>query len=244
MLDRLCMLYTQRHMDGAGGERVASVIGMKLSEQLRDAIEERIVTGAYPPGSRLDEVEIAGAFGVSRTPIREALIQLASVGLIESRPRRGSVVAEVSPERLRDMFEVMAELEALCAGLAAERASDAARAALAAAHAACEGAVKAKDPDAYYRLNEQFHHALYDACGNRFLAEQARQLHRRLRPYRRLQLRVPGRMKASFAEHGGVVDAVLGRDGAEASARVRAHISVQGERFATMVAALRRPAPG
>jgi DNA-binding GntR family transcriptional regulator len=227
-----------------GVQRVASVIGMKLSDQLREAIEERIVTGVYPPGSRLDEVEIAGTFGVSRTPIREALIQLASAGLVESRPRRGSVVAEVSPERLRDMFEVMAETEALCARLAADRASEADRVALAAAHAACEAAVKAKDPDAYYRLNEQFHHALYDACGNRFLAEHARQLHRRLRPYRRLQLRVPGRMKASFGEHGGVVDAVLNRDAEAAAARVRAHISVQGERFSSLVAALRRPATG
>lgn len=221
---------------------MAPVIGMKLSDQLREAIEERIVTGAYPPGSRLDEVEIAGAFGVSRTPIREALIQLASAGLVESRPRRGAVVAEVSPERLRDMFEVMAETEALCARLAADRAGEADRSALAAAHAACEAAVSAEDPDAYYRLNEQFHHALYDACGNRFLAEHARQLHRRLRPYRRLQLRVPGRIEASFAEHGGVVEAVLRRDAEAASARVRAHVSVQEERFSSLVAELRRPA--
>lgn len=219
-----------------------SVIGMKLSEQLRDAIEERIVVGAYAPGARLDEVEMASAFGVSRTPIREALIQLASAGLVESRPRRGSVVAEVTPERLRDMFEVMAELEAICASLAAERADDAARAALAAAHEACAPAAASQDPDAYYRLNEQFHHALYAACGNDFLADQARQLHRRLRPYRRLQLRVPGRLAASFAEHAAVVEAVLRRDREAAAARVRAHVTVQGERFATLVAELRRTA--
>jgi DNA-binding GntR family transcriptional regulator len=215
---------------------------LKLSEQLRDAIEERIVVGAYPPGSRLDEVEIANAFGVSRTPIREALIQLSSAGLVESRPRRGSVVAEVAPERLREMFEVMAEMEALCARLAAERASDAEREALVAAHEACAAALRAKDPDAYYRLNEQFHHALYAACGNGFLDEQARQLHRRLRPYRRLQLRVPGRIKASFAEHAAVVEAVLRRDGEGAAARVRAHISVQGERFSKLVAEMPRSA--
>jgi DNA-binding GntR family transcriptional regulator len=223
---------------GPGGP----VIGLKLSEQLREAIEERIVVGAYAPGSRLDEVEIAGAFGVSRTPIREALIQLASIGLVESRPRRGSVVADVAPARLQEMFEVMAEMEALCARLAAERAGAAERAALVAAHEACAAAVKAKDPDAYYRLNEQFHHALYAACGNAFLAEHAKQLHRRLRPYRRLQLRVPGRIKASFGEHAAVVAAVLRRDGANAAAEVRAHVAVQGERFAKLVAALRRPA--
>jgi DNA-binding GntR family transcriptional regulator len=215
---------------------------MKLSEQLREAIEERILVGTYPAGSRLDEVEIATSFGVSRTPIREALIQLASAGLIESRPRRGSVVAQVSPARLQQMFEVMAELEALCTRFAAERADDASRAAVVAAHVACEAAVKAKDPDAYYRLNEQFHLSLYAACGNEFLADQTRLLHRRLRPYRRLQLRVKGRMAASFREHAAVVDAVMRGDGEAAAAAVRAHISVQSERFAQLVAAVHRPA--
>ncbi len=236
------MLHPMKGDARRGGESVSSVIGMKLSERLRDAIEERIVVGTYPPGSRLDEVEMAGAFGVSRTPIREALIQLASAGLVQSRPRRGSVVADVSPARLQEMFEVMAEMEALCARLAAARAGAAERAALVSAHEACAAAVKAKDPDAYYRLNEQFHHALYAACGNDFLAEHATQLHRRLRPYRRLQLRVPGRIKTSFGEHGAVVAAVLHRDGERAAARVRAHVSVQGERFAKLVAAMRRPA--
>lgn len=215
------------------------VIAMKLSDQLREAIEERILVGAYPPGTRLDEVEIAKSFGVSRTPIREALIQLASAGLIESRPRRGSVVAEASPERLQQMFEVMAELEALCARFAAERATPADREALVAAHEACEAAVEARDPAAYYRLNEKFHYALYAACGNEFLADQARVLHRRLRPYRRLQLRVKGRIAASFREHAAVVDAVLKRDGERAAALVRVHISVQRERFGELVTAVR-----
>jgi DNA-binding GntR family transcriptional regulator len=221
------------------GASVKQVIGRKLSEQLRDAIEERIVVGQYPPGSRLDEVEMATAFGVSRTPIREALIQLASAGIVESRPRRGSVVPRVSPERLQEMFDVMAEMEAFCALLAAGRASQADRAALLAAHQACAAAVKARDPDAYYRLNEQFHLALYAACGNRFLEEQASALHRRLRPYRRLQLRVPGRMKASFAEHAAVADAIGRGDGQAAAAEVRAHVKVQGERFSRLVAAVR-----
>jgi DNA-binding GntR family transcriptional regulator len=219
------------------------VIGLKLSEQLREEIEERIVVGEYPPGSRLDEVEIARTFNVSRTPIREALIQLASAGLVESRRRRGCVVAEVSPERLQEMFDVMAELEAFCARLASGRAGEGERSALVRAHEACEAAVKAKDPDAYYRLNEQFHLSLYETCGNGFLCEQARQLHRRLRPYRRLQLRVPGRIEASFAEHAAVIDAILRRDGEAAASRARSHIAVQGERFSNLIMALRASTP-
>ncbi len=211
------------------------VIGMKLSEQLRERIEERIVVGAYPPGARLDEMELAKTFGVSRTPIREALIQLASAGFVDTRPRRGTIVAEIAPERLREMFDVMAEIEAVCARLAAARSTEQDRATVRAAHAACEGALRADDPDAYYRLNEQFHLALYAACHNGFLAEQATQLHRRLRPYRRLQLRVPGRMESSFAEHQLVVEAIARGDGELAAGHLRAHVEVQGERFADLV---------
>lgn len=218
------------------------VFGMKLSDQLREQIEERIAVGEYPPGARLDEVEIAKAFGVSRTPIREALIQLATAGLVESRPRRGSVVAEVTPRRLREMFEVMAELEAVCARLAAARAPDAARAALRTAHEACESALKAKDPDAFYRLNEHFHLALYSACGNEFLKEQAAQLQRRVRPYRRLQLRLPGRLKSAYAEHAAVVEAIERGDGERAAATIRTHVEVQGQRFADLVALTRESA--
>lgn len=211
-------------------------IGMKLSEQLREEIEERIVVGEFHPGARLDEAELASTFGVSRTPIREALIQLASAGFVEMRRRRGSVVAEIPPERLRDMFDVMAELEAICARLVATRAEGAERSAIAAAHEACEKALRAKDPDGYYRLNEKFHLALYAACHNGFLTELATQLHRRLRPYRRLQLRVPGRMKSSFGEHGAVVEAIERGDAELAASRLRAHVQIQGDRFKDLVA--------
>lgn len=228
---------------GRAGGTVKDVIGAKLSDQLRERIEERIVVGEYAPGTRLDEVEIAKAFGVSRTPIREALIQLAAAGLVESRPRRGSVVAEVTPRRLQEMFEVMAELEAVCARLAAERATAEERRALLDAHVACERAMRAKDPDAFYHVNERFHLALYAACGNGFLRDQAGLLQRRVRPYRRLQLRIPGRIKTAFAEHAAVVDAIDRRDGAGAADRIRAHVRVQGKLFADLVAAAGHAAP-
>ena len=222
-----------------GGQLVDRVIGAKLSEQLRERIEERIVVGEYPPGARLDEMDLANTCGVSRTPIREALIQLASAGFVETRPRRGSVVAEITPERLREMFDVMADLEGMCARRIALRSVEPERSALVVAHHACEQALRANDPDAYYRLNEQFHLALYAACHNGFLAEQATQLHRRLRPFRRLQLRVPGRMQTSFAEHADVVDAIVAGDGECAARALRAHVEVQGERFAELVKSMR-----
>src|SRR5947209_5256764 len=100
------------------------------SEQLREDIEENIATGRFRPGMRLDETELAQRFGVSRTPLREALFQLASMGVVEMQARRGAVVAEVAPHRLVEMFEVMAELEAMCGRLAARRMSGAEQQAL------------------------------------------------------------------------------------------------------------------
>ena len=108
----------------------------KLSDRLREQIEERIATGKLLPGQHLDETELANEFGASRTPIREALIQLASAGLVQIRPRRGAVVSTVSPHEIVEMFEVMAELEAMCARLAARRMSAAEHAKLLEAHQA------------------------------------------------------------------------------------------------------------
>jgi DNA-binding FadR family transcriptional regulator len=107
------------------------------------------------------------------------------------------------------MFEVMGELEAMCSRLAARRITDAEQTELLAAHQACKAAAESDGPDAYYYANERFHFAIYDAGHNAFLAAQARQLHRKLRVYRRLQLRVRNRVASSFAEHEGVVAAIL-----------------------------------
>lgn len=211
---------------------------LRRSEGLSELIEEQIATGVRKPGTRLDEQELAAEFGVSRTPIREALIQLAAVGLVEMRPRRGAIVADIGPARLCEIFEVMAELEAMCGRLAARRIGEAEQKELLKAHYACEAARDAQDPDEYYRRNEIFHQRIYAASHNGFLAEQADALHRRLRPYRRLQLRVRNRMQTSYSEHQAVVDAILAGDGERAAEALRSHVTVQGERFADLVASL------
>lgn len=213
-------------------------VAARLSEYLRETIEERIATGEYPPGMRLDESELAEEFNVSRTPIREALIQLDSEGVVEMRPRRGAIVMEVTPQRLCEMFEVMAELEAMCARLAARRLSDEDRHALVSAHEASRAAIDGGDPNAYFYLNERFHHAIYEASHNQFLIEQARQLQRRLRPYRRMQLHVRDRVKASFEEHAAIMQAIVAGDGELAAQRLRDHVTVQGERFSDLLVSL------
>lgn len=210
----------------------------KLSERLRETLEEEILTGALSPGDRLEEIALAERFGVSRTPIRETLLQLSAAGLVENRPRRGAVVAELGPRRLMEMFEVMAELEGMCARLAARRAAPDDVASIRDAHEACDEAAEARDVDTYYYRNEAFHEAIRTACRNDFLFEQADALQRRLRPYRRLQLRARDRLSASFTEHSLIVDAIERGDADGASAAMRSHVAVQGERFADLLATL------
>lgn len=208
------------------------------SAGLRDTLEEDIVTGTIRPGTRLDETVLAERFGVSRTPIREALQQLAAAGLIQIQPRRGATVVELPASTLVEMFDVMAELEAMAVRLASRRHTDDDKKAVLATMRACKAAAKSGDVEAYYYANEVFHYALYDASHHAFLIDQCRQLHRRLKPYRRLQLRVRQRMATSLAEHQAITDALLAFDGDRASQLARDHIVVQGARFSDLVASL------
>ena len=176
---------------------------------------------------------------MSRTPIREALHALAASGLLEVRPHRGTIVAEVSPERLFEMFEVMAEMEALCARHAARRMTETEHRELDAAHAACGVAEQKGDSDQYYYENERFHFCIYEGSHNGFLADQGKALHRRLQPYRRLQLRVRNRMTTSYREHGEIAAAIKAGNGDDAADRLRHHVLVQGDRFADLVSSLR-----
>ena len=209
---------------------------MRLADTLRDQLEQDIVTGALRPGARLDEQSLAARFGVSRTPIREALMQLATAGLIVLQPRRGAFVASLSLKGIIERFEVMATLEGACGALAARRIGDEERRQLLEAHEACAREASGGDADAYYYANERFHHLIYAASHNGFLIEQARQLHDRLKPYRRLQLRARSRVAGSLAEHQRIVDAILAGDGAGAERLLKDHILIQGERLADFIA--------
>lgn len=183
-----------------------------------------IVEGALGPGVRLDEQSLAERFQVSRTPVREALAQLAAQGLVERRPHRGVVVAGMSIERLLHLFELMTELEGVCARLAALRMTDAERAALAAGHLAARALAQAEDVERYADANRQFHTAIYDGAHNPALVETTRDVRNRLAPFRRAQFQMHGRPSASWTEHDAVVQAILTREGDASCAAMRAHI--------------------
>ena len=214
------------------------------TQQLCDTLEDDIVNGRIAPGARLDEVRLSQRFAVSRTPIREALRQLAATGLVESVPRRGTFVAQLGLPQIIEMFEVMAELEGMCGRLSARRIAPEQRTRLLDRLVACRIAAEAGISDDYYYENEQFHHVIYESSHNRFLADQARQLHTRLKPYRRLQLRVPQRMRSSFDEHKAIVDAIVTGDEETAESLLKNHVLIQGERFADLVSIINtRPVP-
>jgi DNA-binding GntR family transcriptional regulator len=136
------------------------------------------------------------------------------------------------------MFEVMGELEAMCGRLAARRITEIELKQLSTVHKACKSAAESRNPDAYYYANEQFHFTIYAASHNGFLADQARQLHRKLRVYRRLQLRVRDRVSNSFAEHDAVVQAILAGNSELTAELLRQHVLIQGERFGDLIASL------
>lgn len=207
---------------------------------LRDALEDRILTGHFRPGDRLDEVAIARDFDVSRTPVRQAIFQLAATGLIEHIPRRGAFVIEVGPERLSEMFEVMAELEALCARNAARRAGADDLELLGRHHDACTGAASAGDADAYYYANEHFHAAIRKIGGNAFLLQEIDRLQKRLKAFRRIQLRARDRIATSLEEHGRIMTNLIAGDPDASAYEMRQHISIQGDRFGDLMATLSR----
>ncbi|RLQ88473.1 GntR family transcriptional regulator [Notoacmeibacter ruber] len=212
--------------------------GRAKAADIREALEQEILTGQRPAGAKLDEKGIAESFAVSRTPVREALQQLSTAGLIELIPHRGAFVKTVSIRELIQMFEVMAELEGMAGRLTARRIDRDTLARLEERMHACRRAAESRDTDAYYHENERFHRAIYDACGNDFLAGEARRLHQRLQAFRRLQLRVPRRMDQSLAEHQEIVDAIAARDEARSERILRDHVLIQGERFGDFVALL------
>ncbi|MGS4944757.1 GntR family transcriptional regulator [Meridianimarinicoccus sp. RP-17] len=211
----------------------------RRADQIAEELEGLIFSGAFGDGDRLDEIRLAERFGVSRTPIREAFARLALSGLVEAIPRRGVFVRQPGPVELMDMFEVMAEFESICGRLAAARISDTALDQLRAANTSCRAAVDAGDADGYYRENERFHHIIYRQSGNAFLEGETARLHRRLKPFRRVQLQVRGRLAQSMAEHEAIVQALTDAAPDRAAALLRDHVAVQGEKFHHLIASLK-----
>jgi DNA-binding GntR family transcriptional regulator len=205
-------------------------------DQLCRILSDEIVTGVLCPGVRLDEQSLADRFSVSRTPIREALSQLAGLGLVEKRPHKGVVVLVQSHMRLLQLFEVMAELEGACARFAAERMTAEETAHLRKMHEAAAALVEDGDVDEYEEHNTEFHRLIYDGTHNPALVEMAFEARRKVFHFRRAQFRLENRVRLSQEEHEGIVDAICQADADRAYESAKKHILTVREAAAKLPA--------
>ena len=194
--------------------------GDGLAELLADEITSRVLA----PGARLDEVTLATRFGLSRTPVRDALRQLEATGLVERRPFRGAVVSAPDAAALATMFMAAGEIEASCARLAALTMSAAERNAMRRNHEKMSDLVRAGKRSDYADANMFFHDRIYAGAHNSILEGFARDLRRRLMPFRRAQFNTIERLGQSFTEHDEIVQAIERGQGDEAAARMRFHM--------------------
>jgi DNA-binding GntR family transcriptional regulator len=207
-----------------------------LTERLATAIADGILDGTFKPGTHLDEVSLAQQHGVSRTPVREALRQLTTSGLIDMRPRRGAVVSKATQEEIESLFVAMAEMEATCARLCALSMTPVERRRLQARHEAMTVLAESGDPHAYSDANVAFHSAIYAGAHNSSLAEYAMGLRRRVGPFRRAQFRMEGRLTRSNQEHDAVVCAILAGNAPGAHAAMLHHVSLVEDAFEAFAA--------
>jgi DNA-binding GntR family transcriptional regulator len=214
-------------------------VGMKISalesttraERLAGEIAASVLSGEFRPGLRLDEKTLAERYAVSRTPVREALRQLASTGLIEIKPRRGATVVRTSSAQLETLFGAMAEIEATCARLSAISMTPLERRRLAAFHESMQKLVQQNDAEAFTTANLELHTQIYLGAHNDIIADFATGLRQRLAPFRRAQFRTEGRLSRSHEEHRQVVNAIVSGDAVAAHAAMFDHMSFVEESF-------------
>lgn len=198
-----------------------------LYEQVANRLRERIYDGLLSPGEAIDEAALCGFFGISRTPLREALKVLDREGLVELVPRRGCVVRSLSLEELGELFPVIAVLEGLCARQAVSRCTEEDLAQLEAMHLQIEELAAGGDLNAYYEANFRIHELIQTLAGNRWLKRVTTDLRRILRLARHAQLKRPGRLQQSLAEHRDLMDAFRARDPEMADQCMQQHLCSQ-----------------
>ena len=208
------------------------------AELLLAEIEAMIIDGALRPGERLDETVLAKKFGVSRTPVREAIRVLTAIGLVQNSGRQGAEVAQISISMLIEMFELMAVLEGMCAQLAARRATDDERSSMFATHKKLEETLDRGNHKDFYSVNLKFHDQLYQASHTQYLSGETLRLRRRLSPYRMRVTYQPGRMRATLGEHLEILQAVEKGDSEGAMKAARSHMRLLGNQLEDFIASL------
>lgn len=192
-----------------------------LYQEVAELLRQRIFQRQLEPGSWIDELRIAEEFGISRTPLREALKVLAAEGLVTMKVRRGAYVTEVNEKDLRDVYHLLSLLEADAAGAVATHATDAQLAELQALHERLEAAVD--DHGRFFEINEEFHLRLLDVADNRWRSQMAADLRKVMKLNRHHSLFKAGRIDQSLREHRSLMQALRKRDAQRATQRMQEH---------------------
>ncbi len=210
--------------DSRGGTSLApKALYVEVAELLR----QRIFKRELEPGSWIDELRIAEEYGISRTPLREALKVLAAEGLVTMKVRRGAYVTEVSTNDLTDVYHLLSLLESDAAGVVATRATDAEMAELEALHSALEAAALpgAANTDVFFAVNERFHMRLLEIANNRWRDQMVADLRKVMKLNRHNSLLKAGRITESLAEHRAIMAALTARDAEATVLRMRVHFA-------------------
>ncbi|KAA0998001.1 GntR family transcriptional regulator [Paraburkholderia panacisoli] len=229
---------------------MSQVPKMSRSAEIKALLEAEIERGELVPGATLDERALAARFNVSRTPIREALQQLAAQRYVQIVPRQGVFVSKMSVPQLRDVLELLSELEVVSARLAARRMNDKQRAALQKAIDEGVAALEENDARGFARANVAFHEVICSACHNDYLADQIRSIRRLISRYRPKPFLAPSRREKAIADHQKLAQALLSGDESAAEAAMAEHSPGGDAGFSEFLATLpteyfaSAPAPG
>ncbi len=198
-----------------------------LYQDVAELLRQRIFQRELEPGSWIDELKIAEQYGISRTPLREALKVLAAEGLVTMKVRRGAYVTEVSSQDLSDVYHLLGLLESDAAGVVAERASDAQLSDLKTLHQALEDAAMpgTQNTDAFFAVNERFHMRLLEIANNRWRDQMVADLRKVMKLNRHNSLLKTGRIEESLREHRAILEALLARDARLAQTRMQEHFA-------------------
>jgi len=198
-----------------------------LYVEVAERLRQRIFKRELEPGSWIDELRIAEEYGISRTPLREALKVLAAEGLVTMKVRRGAYVTEVSPHDLADVYHLLSLLESDAAGVVAARATDAELAELQVMHAALEEAALpgTANTDAFFAVNERFHMRLLEIANNRWRDQMVADLRKVMKLNRHSSLFKTGRIQESLQEHRAIMAALGARDADATAQRMREHFA-------------------
>ena len=201
----------------------ASLTPRALYQEVAERLRQRIFNRELTPGSWIDELKLAEEYGISRTPLREALKVLATEGLVTMKLRRGAYVTEVSERDLTDVYHLLALLESDAAGVVAAQATDAQMKELQTLHRELEKSVSHREK--FFQINERFHMRLLEIADNRWRDQMVADLRKVMKLNRHNSLLKSGRIEESLHEHQAIMNALLARDAAATVQAMQTHFS-------------------